>query len=113
MGPVSQLARRTAARFLPHFAHRLACAGCRRPPARVAALLAGPDVYLCGDCFERAVGQVAPRRAPPTAVRCPFCRQRRAAVDVAHVGGAAVCADCLGVMAGILAEARHPSRPAT
>jgi hypothetical protein len=51
--------------------------------------------------------------ASPDAVRCRFCRQLRAKGEVTVVGSMTLCADCLGLMETIMAEAAQPSRPAT
>jgi hypothetical protein len=78
------------------------CTWCGRPPSEVAKLVAGPNVYICDRCVERADRQLsalptrpeqAARRAKP---RCSFCRRRadtsrRVAAGVA----ASICGDCL------------------
>jgi ClpX C4-type zinc finger len=94
------------------------CNGCRRLKDEVSYMIAGPNVHLCEHCVAQAALQLAPhrlapRRLAPDAVRCRFCHQRRAAGEVTTVGSAIVCADCLGTMTSILAEATPPSRPAT
>jgi hypothetical protein len=113
MGQFARLARRAAAHFIPQLATPARCAGCGRSKDDVAHLVSGPGVYLCGDCFTQASQQLTPRRPPLNALRCRFCRQLRSADDVTHVGAVGVCADCLGVIDLVLAEARESSRPAT
>ena len=86
------------------------CNGCRRLKDEVTYMIAGPNVYLCEHCVAQAARQLAPRslaprRLAPDAVRCRFCYQRRATGEVTTVGSVIVCADCLGTMTSILAEA--------
>jgi len=113
MGTFSRLARRTAARFIPRFANIVRCTACGRDKADVAQVIAGPGLYLCDVCFERAAHQLAPRHLPVDFMRCRFCRQLRPPADVTSVGTVVVCADCLGSMEDILAEAQQASPPAT
>ena len=108
MRTFSGLARQTAARFIPRFADPVQCGGCGRRKAEVRHMVAGPRVYFCSDCFERATQQLAPRRPPVDGVRCRFCRQLRAPSNTATVGDVVICADCLGFMDVILAEAAQP-----
>ena len=94
------------------------CSCCGRSKVDVSPMIAGPNVYLCEGCVAQAARQLAPRRLAPgrsarDAVRCRFCHQRRATGEVTTVGRVIVCADCLGIMTFILAEATQPSRPAT
>ena len=94
------------------------CNGCRRLKDEVTYMIAGPNVHLCEHCVAQAALQLAPhtlapRRLAPDAVCCRFCHQRRATGEVTTVGSVIVCADCLGTMSSILAEATQPSRPAT
>ena len=95
MSNFSRLARRTAARFIPRFANRIQCGGCGRDKADVERMVAGPRVYFCSDCSERATQQLAPRRPPVDAIRCQFCRNLRAPSNTAAVGDVVICADCL------------------
>ena len=91
------------------------CSSCGRSKVDVSHMIAGPNVYLCERCVAHAARQLATRRlAPlrlaPDALRCRFCHQRRATGEVTAVGSVIVCADCLGTMTSILAEATQPSR---
>jgi hypothetical protein len=81
--------------------------------ADVIHMVAGPNVYLCNYCFEQAARQLTPRRPPVDAIRCRFCRQLRAKNEVTATGGVILCADCLGLIETMLAEATPPSRPVT
>src|SRR5688500_6736211 len=81
------------------------CSACGLRPGADVQLIAGPRVYLCSTCFERAVRTLAPRRLPADAQHCRFCRTPRAASEITTIGSVAVCADCLGPMEAILAEA--------
>jgi hypothetical protein len=113
MGRFSKLARWTAGRFVPALRQTVHCSACGREKAAVVHLVAGPGVYLCNYCFEQAATQLAARRPPPDAKRCRFCRQLRATGDVTTVGNVLLCADCLGLMDMMLAEAAQRSGPAT
>jgi len=110
---VSKLARGAAARFIPGLNAAVRCGGCGRTKPEAVHLVAGPDVYLCSDCFQKAARVLAPRRPPADAVRCRFCRQPRPLADVTSVGTVTVCADCLGLIDDILTDAVQPLRPAT
>jgi ATP-dependent protease Clp ATPase subunit len=91
------------------------CNGCGRLKDEVTYMIAGPNVYLCERCVAQAARQLAPPRLAPRrlaleAGRCRCCHQRRATGEVTTVGSVIVCADCLGTMTSILAEATQPSR---
>lgn len=111
MNSFSRIARRAASRFFTRFAGPIRCGGCGREKGGVLRMVAGPNVYFCDQCFERAAHQLAPRRPAPDATRCRFCRLLRPSNEVTTVGSIVVCADCLGMMDVILAEAaQHPRR---
>jgi hypothetical protein len=110
MGSFSGLARRAAARFIPRFATVVRCTACGRDRADVAHVIAGPGSYLCNGCFERAAHQLAPRHQTADSIRCRFCRQQRPPSGVTSVGDVVVCADCLGTMEVVFAEAEQTSR---
>lgn len=112
MQDASGIARHIAARFVPALRRTVSCSACGRPKAEVAHMVAGPNVYICDGCLEQAARQLAPRKPAPDAVRCRFCGQFRAKEEVTAVGNVIVCADCLGLMETIVAEAAQPSRPA-
>lgn len=112
MQRISTLARRAAARFLPRLAQDVVCTVCGHSH-KDAKLISGPGVYLCSDCFELAAKQLAPRHLEADAERCTFCRVLRAPSDVTHLGALTICADCLGTMDSILAEAQEAPLPAT
>ena len=103
MGIVAKVARRTAERF----SSSVRCSACQREKDSTVRMIAGPRVYLCADCFERAARQLAPRRPPEDAVRCRFCRQLRAPGDATRVESVVVCADCLGLMDHMLEVAAN------
>ena len=70
-------------------------------------MIAGPEVYLCDGCVEQAGRQLSLRQPAREGVGCRFCRQRRATDAVTAVGNVTVCADCLGLVESVLAEARR------
>src|SRR5262249_24483645 len=74
------------------------CTFCGLPPAEVAKLIAGPNVFICDACValaERALA--APASAPLAAARpgargrCSFCGKRRGPDRELVVGTAQVC----------------------
>jgi hypothetical protein len=101
------------------------CSFCERPPSELAALIAGPDVYICDKCVERAsvranssAGSVAAEPgaasqvAPPVSgamevaregdrARCSFCG-KGADRPVVKTASANICAECLGICQDIL-----------
>ena len=92
------------------FAHRFPrCRVCRLPRADNRRLIAGPGIYICESCIALlATGE----SAAATAERCSFCGRR----DVPIAGAwpsLAICAACLELARGILAEDDPRSRPAT
>jgi len=108
----SDMAGRIATRFPPALRRPVSCSACGRMKAEVTHMVAGTHVYLCDGCVEQAARQLSLRQPPPEEVRCRFCRQLRAEVAVTAVGRVTVCADCLGLMESILAEAhRDLDRP--
>jgi hypothetical protein len=110
MGNVARIATRAARRFIRALPQRVNCDGCGQPNGPKTRIVSGPGVYMCADCFHRAASQLAPRRAPPNAVRCRFCRQLRSETDVTAVGSVTVCADCLGSMESVHNAAGQTSR---
>lgn len=83
------------------------CTWCGRPPSEVAKLIAGPHVYICDRCLQRAELAVEGRAASapfarpakrPVVARCAFCGRRSTggrSVVTAEAGN--VCTDCLRV----------------
>jgi len=82
------------------------CGGCGREKNGVRRMVSGPHVYFCESCIEQAAQQLTPRRPASDGIRCRFCSLFRARTDVTSVGNVVVCADCLGYMEVILAEAK-------
>jgi hypothetical protein len=88
------------------------CTWCGRPPAEVDKLIAGPRVYICGDCVAAAENVAAGGpsaggfdhvRTRTAAIRCVFCghragKERR--IVTAPAGH--VCTDCLRISREIL-----------
>jgi hypothetical protein len=84
------------------------CRGCGLPSAEGRRMVAGPGVFVCESC----VALLATRASAATAERCAFCGRR----DVPIAGALpslALCAACLEITRGVLAEDDRPSRPAT
>jgi ClpX C4-type zinc finger len=110
MSTLSKLARRAVVLFTSPLRTPIRCGGCGREKNGVRRMVSGPRVYFCDSCVEQAAQQLTPRRPASDAVRCRFCFQFRARTDVTSVGNVAVCADCLGYMEAILAEAKTSPR---
>ena len=77
------------------------CKACRLPSAEGRRMIAGPGVlHICEAC----IAQLATREsAADTAARCSFCGRR----DVPIAGAwpsFAICAECLDLARGVLAE---------
>ena len=85
------------------------CRACRLPSGINGRLIAGPGVYVCESC----IALLATRDpAADAAERCSFCWRR----DVPIAGAwpsFAICAACLELARGVLAEIDPRSRPAT
>jgi hypothetical protein len=112
MGRIARLARRAAAQFIPSLGRDVVCGACGLAAGAGVRMVAGPRVYLCSNCFERAARQLAPKKPPADGVRCRFCRQLRSPQDVTRVDAVTICGDCLGLIQAILNEADEASRPA-
>ena len=81
------------------------CSWCKRPPAEVSRLIAGPDVYICDSCVDAAERTVSSSSFHPktgTRQRCNFCRKRATDSRRLVTGSANVCTDCLAVCREIL-----------
>ena len=85
------------------------CRACRLPTSEGRRLVAGPGIYLCESC----IAALADRESVAgSAERCSFCR--RPDVPLAGAGpSVALCAACLELARGVLAEEDRPLRPAT
>ena len=85
------------------------CRACRLPSGVDRRLIAGPGVYICESCIALLASRES---AADAAERCSFCRRR----DVPIAGAwpsLAMCAACIELARGILAENDRRSRPAT
>jgi len=85
------------------------CTFCDRPPSEVAKLIAGPNVFICDACVERAELALAHgdggafRVGSRVAMRCAFCgKLRTPARRMAASAAGNVCAACLAVCRQIL-----------
>ena len=84
------------------------CRACRLPRGEGRRLIAGPGVYICESCIALATREPA----ADAAERCSFCGRR----DVPIAGAwpkLAICAPCIELARGILAEDDRRSPPAT
>ena len=90
--------------------HELLCTFCDEAPRESAKLIAGPNVFVCDRCVERAEKALARGRAADltragarSKVTCSFCgKPRSASREIATGEAASVCAQCLGVCRQIL-----------
>jgi hypothetical protein len=86
------------------------CSFCERPPSELAALIAGPDVYICDECVGQAHSTAAGETGKGTAAmeltkegdwaRCSFCGKGDR--PVIKTASASICGECLGVCRDIL-----------
>ena len=84
------------------------CRACHLPSGVDRRLIAGPGVHVCESCIALLPSRES---AADAAERCSFCRRR----DVPIVGAwpsLAICAACLELARGVLAEDQR-SRPPT
>lgn len=87
------------------------CSFCERPPSELAALIAGPDVYICDECVSagqavasggESKGAVVMEPAKDgERIRCSFCG-KGGDRPVIKTASANICAECLGVCSDIL-----------
>ena len=85
------------------------CRACHLPSGIDRRLIAGPGIYICESCIALLASRES---AADTAERCSFCRRRD--VPIAGVWPSmAICAACLEVARGVLAEEGRRSGPAT
>ena len=85
------------------------CRACHLPSGLNGRLIAGPGVYICESCIALVASRES---AADAAERCSFCWRR----DVPIAGAwpsLAICAACLELARGVLAENDPRSRPAT
>jgi ATP-dependent protease Clp ATPase subunit len=80
----------------------LRCSFCGRPQKKVAKLIAGPGVYICGGCVALA-RTWSP--APDPGRSCSFCGMWTPGRGRVVVGGTtAICERCLDLCDEIIAE---------
>jgi hypothetical protein len=89
------------------------CTFCERPPSEVNKLLAGPNVYICGDCVDagehamtehRDVRGMAQAHSKSRA-KCSFCSKPRTAErPVVSRGTSNICKECLGICRQFIGE---------
>jgi hypothetical protein len=85
------------------------CRVCHLPSGVDRRLIAGPGVHICESCLETLPGR---KPAVDAAQRCSFCRRRDVPIAGAYPS-LAICAACLELARGVLAEEDRRSRPAT
>jgi ATP-dependent protease Clp ATPase subunit len=94
---------------------------CGKQQKQVRKLIAGPGVYVCNECIDRADRVIAtgePAATPLSAmtpagdhnkygapVKCSFCGKRRHQVTgLAAAARAAICTECLALCREIITE---------
>jgi bacterioferritin-associated ferredoxin len=97
---------------------QLSCTFCGKPQHQVRKLIAGPGVWICGDCVtltrgvladgtsattERGPVHVVPELQPRA--QCNFCGNQRYQALQATNGHGVICGQCLDLCAEIVAEA--------
>jgi ribosomal protein L37AE/L43A len=98
----------------------LKCSFCGKQQADVRKLIAGPGVYICNECVEKADRVIVTGEAAATPLsamksmgedqddprfKCSFCGKRRHQVSgVAVAAGVAICTECLALCHEIITE---------
>jgi hypothetical protein len=96
----------------------LACSFCGKSQKQVSKLIAGPDVYICDECADKAdrvmaTGEVAatplsavkPIGVDVTRAQCSFCGKRRhQASGMALAAEGTICSECLALCLEIIGE---------
>ena len=105
----------------PERSAALKCSFCGKRQKQVRKLIAGPGVYVCDECVERADRVIAtgePTDTPLSAmtsvgdhnkygapVKCSFCGKRRHQVTgLAAAAKVAICTECLALCREIITE---------
>jgi hypothetical protein len=110
----------------------LHCTFCGKDQKHVQKLIAGPAVYICDGCVEKAKNvisdgqpaktQVAELTAGPAGepkTQCSFCGKRRdqvpgltvSSVQTERKAPATICSECLGLCTEIIAEELGSTSP--
>lgn len=80
----------------------MTCTFCGSPPGKVSKLVAGPKVFICDACVDKAERSdlaTAPRNSR---TRCSFCDERPSEGNLVGANGAWVCPGCLGQVRHIM-----------
>jgi hypothetical protein len=85
------------------------CRACHLPSGVDRRLIAGSGVFICESCIALLASREA---AADAAERCSFCWRRDVPIPGAWPS-LAICAACLELARGVLAEEDRRSRPAT
>ena len=98
----------------------LVCSFCGASQRDVASLIAGPFVYICGNCIDKAIHTIeAEAQHAPGATEmvlipaaemsdCAFCGKQRSQTEhlVTAPRGGRICDECLDLCSEIVAEER-------
>ncbi len=96
----------------------LKCSFCGKHQKQVRKLIAGPGVYICNECVEKAdrviaTGEVAATPlsgikslgADAATAKCSFCGKRRHQVSgLAIAAGGVICTECLALCDEIITD---------
>jgi len=112
--------RRVASRDKGEPGSMLKCSFCGKQQKQVRKLIAGPGVYTCNECIEKADRVIATGEATATPLfsmkslgededtsrfKCSFCGKRRHQVSgLAIAAQLAICTECLALCHEIIAE---------
>jgi rubrerythrin len=88
----------------------MVCTFCNRPPSELSKLLAGPNVYVCDECVQRAEATLkgtTHRAGFVLAIRnsknrCSFCGKRGPDRPIVETADAKICTECIGISRQIL-----------
>ena len=93
----------------------LRCSSCGKTQKQVKKLIAGPGVYICGECVDRvsrvldggaeSASGVLRISAEAAGERCSFCGKRRHQVTAMGAAGTLrICSECLDLCTEIIEE---------
>ena len=81
------------------------CSFCGKSQKHVAKLIAGPGVYICGECIPRFESMVAIDRRGEPRVTCSFCAKGASQVKrLVQQGSVRICNECIDLCREILSE---------
>lgn len=82
----------------------LFCSFCNKSEKQVQKLIAGPNLYICGECviaFTHPL--VSAPKTEDSGERCSFCGNKRSKVfEMIQINKNKICTECLKTCVGII-----------